>query len=63
MTIPYNISLTRIGEQLEEQFKRLWELNNYEFIILGELSFQVKSFSITSKEFGLFTKLIYDVQL
>ena len=39
MTIPYNISLTRIGEQLEEQFKKLWELNNYEFIILGELSF------------------------
>jgi len=26
-TIPYNISLTGIGEQLEEHFKKLWNSN------------------------------------
>ena len=61
MTIPYNISLTEIGEQLEEHFKKLWKLNDYEFIIPGELSVSGKSFSITSKEFGIFTKIIYGV--
>jgi DNA-directed RNA polymerase len=65
MTIPYNISVTGIGEQLEEHFKKSWVLNKNknkcEIIIPGELSLNGKSFSITSKEFGLFTKLIYDV--
>jgi len=61
MTIPYNISLTGIGEQLEEHFKKLWKINNSEFIIPAELALNGISFSITSKEFGIFTKLIYDV--
>jgi DNA-directed RNA polymerase len=61
MTIPYNISLTGIGEQLEEHIKKIWKLNNYEFIIPAELALNGISFSITSKEFGIFTKIIYEV--
>ena len=61
MTIPYNISLTGIGEQLEEHFKKVWKINKFEFIIPAELSVNEISFSITSKEFGIFTKLVYDV--
>ena len=37
------------------------ENNIYEFIIPAELALNGISFSITSKEFGIFTKLIYDV--
>ena len=61
MTIPYNISLTGIGEQLEEHFKKFWKINNYEYIIPAEFTINGISFSITSKEFGLFTKIIYEV--
>ena len=61
MTIPYNISLTGIGEQLEEHFKKVWKLNKYEISIPGDLSVNGKSFSITSKEFGILTKIIYEV--
>ena len=61
MTVPYNISLNGIGEQLEEHFKKLWVFNKYEFIIPDELSLNGKAFSITSKDFGTLTKLIYDV--
>jgi DNA-dependent RNA polymerase len=61
MTIPYNISLTGIGEQLEEHFKKVWILNKYEFFIPDELALNGKSFSITSREFGLFTKIIFEI--
>lgn len=61
MTIPYNISLSGIGEQLEEHFKKLYKNNKYEYIIPAELALNGISFSLTSKEFGIFTKLIYDV--
>ena len=37
------------------------ENNIYEFIIPAELALNGIFFSITSKEFGTFTKLIYDV--
>jgi carbonic anhydrase len=50
MTIPYNISLNGIGEQLE---KKIWKLDKYDFIIPGELSVNGKSFSMTNKEFGI----------
>jgi hypothetical protein len=59
MTIPYNISLTGIGEQLEEHFKKLWKINNYEYLIPAELA--INGISFSSKEFGLFTKIIYEV--
>jgi len=62
MTIPYNnISLTGIGEQLEEHIKKIWKLNNYDFILPAELSLNGKYFYITSKEFGKLTKLTYEV--
>jgi DNA-directed RNA polymerase len=61
MTISYNISLTGIGEQLEEHIQKLWKLDKYEFIIPGELSLNSKSFSITSKELGSITKIIFEV--
>jgi len=61
MTIPYNISLNGIGEQLQEHLKKIWVLNNYEFIIPENISVDGLSFTITSKEFGLLTKLVYNV--
>ena len=53
MTIPYNISLNGIGEQLEEQKQKIWKLDKYEFIIPAELSVNGKAFSMTNKEFGI----------
>jgi DNA-directed RNA polymerase len=63
MTIPYNISLNGIGEQLEEKQKtnnKIWKLDKYEFIIPGELSVNGKAFSMTNKEFGIYL-FYYDV--
>ena len=61
MTIPYNISLNGTGKQLEEHFKKIWVLKNYEFLIPENISVDGLSFTITSKDFGLLSKLVYNV--
>jgi hypothetical protein len=34
MTIPYNISMTGIGEQKAEHFSKTWELKQYIYTVL-----------------------------
>jgi DNA-directed RNA polymerase len=61
MTIPYNISLMGVGEQLEQIFKKIWKINKYEFIVPLDLSLKGQSFAITTQEFGKLTKILFEV--
>jgi DNA-directed RNA polymerase len=61
MTIPYNISLTGIGEQLEEHFSKLWELKQYVYVIPETATLNSKKAYLYSFEFGILTKIIYEV--
>lgn len=61
MTVPYNISMTGIGAQLEEHFTKTWELNRYVYVIPGTATIDGKKVFLYSKEFGELTKTIYQV--
>jgi len=59
MTIPYNISLTGIGEQFMELF--VWTIEgNKKFIrIDSKFSKTNNNLFISPKEFGVLTKIVY----
>lgn len=61
MTIPYNISLTGVGEQLNEHFKFVKE-GNKTFVLVNETNtHDGKKMFLTPREFGLLTKIVYTV--
>ena len=61
MTIPYNISLTGIGEHLMEHFQETWVLNYRYIIIPGQATYSGKSLCLTPQQFGQLTKIVYFV--
>ena len=61
MTIPYNISMTGIGEQIEEHFSKSWELKQYVYIVPESATINGQKCYIYSKDFGELTKIIYEV--
>lgn len=61
MTIPYNISMTGIGEQLEEHFSKIWELKQYVYIVPETATLNGEKAYLYSFEFGTLTKIIYEV--
>ena len=61
MTIPYNISMTGIGEQIEEHFSKTWELNQYVYTVPETATINGQKCYIYSKDFGELTKVIYEV--
>jgi hypothetical protein len=62
MTVPYNISLTGIGGQLEEHFNKKWDiLKYYNYFIPASYTFDNRNMVITSKDFGLLTTIVFEV--
>ena len=61
MTIPYNISMTGIGEQIEEHFSKTWELKQYVYIVPENATVNGQKCYIYSKDFGELIKIIYEV--
>jgi len=61
MTIPYNISLTGIGEHLLEHFEVIWVFKERFVKIPGSASYSGKDLYLNTSEFGNLTKLIYFV--
>jgi len=61
MTIPYNISLTGIGEHLLEHFEVIWVFKERFIKIPGSASYSGKELLLNTSEFGNLTKLIYFV--
>jgi DNA-directed RNA polymerase len=61
MTIPYNISMTGIGEQIAEHFTKTWEFKQYIYIVPETATINGKKASLYSKDFGELTKVIYEV--
>jgi len=60
-TIPYNISLTGIGEHLLEHFEVIWVFKERFIKIPGSASYSGKELLLNTSEFGNLTKLIYFV--
>jgi hypothetical protein len=61
MTIPYNVSLTGVGEQINEHFKFSQEGSKKFVVVNEEYSYDDKKIFLTPSEFGIFTKIIYQV--
>ena len=61
MTIPYNISMTGIGEQIAEHFTKTWELKQYVYIVPESATNNGQKCYIYSKDFGELIKIIYEV--
>jgi len=61
MTIPYNISMTGIGEQIAEHLSKTWELMQYVYIVPETATINGQKCYIYSKDFGELTKVIYEV--
>jgi len=61
MTIPYNISMTGIGEHLLEHFEVIWVLKERFVKLPGTASYSGKDLFLNTSEFGNLTKLIYFV--
>lgn len=61
MTIPYNISLTGIGEHLMEHFQEKWILNYRHIIIPSHATYSGKGLTLTPQQFGQLTKIVYFV--
>lgn len=61
MTIPYNISLTGVGEQLEEFINKVWVIKEYVYTIPEELMENNEKLIIGSKEYGKLTSIVYEV--
>jgi len=61
MTIPYNISLTGIGEHLLEHFEVIWVFKERFVKIPGSASYSGKDLYLNTSEFVNLTKLIYFV--
>jgi len=61
MTIPYNISMTGIGEQIEEHFSKTWELKQYVYTVPETATINGQKCYLYSKDFGELTKVIYEV--
>jgi DNA-directed RNA polymerase len=61
MTIPYNISLTGVGEQLNEYFKFVKEGNKSFVVVNEEYTYDGSKIFLTPSEYGLLTKIIYKV--
>ena len=60
MTIPYNISLTGVGDQLKDHFKFITDLNGQYLIeIKPEHTKNNKTLFLLPKQFGLLTKIIF----
>jgi Tfp pilus assembly protein PilO len=51
MTIPYNISLTGVGDQLMEFCSKTWNLKEYLITIPAELTKNNEVLHLSSKEF------------
>lgn len=61
MTIPYNISMTGIGEQIAEHFSKTWELKHYVYTVPETATINGQKCYLYSKDFGELTKVIYEV--
>lgn len=61
MTIPYNISMTGVGEQIEEHFIKNRELKQYVYIVPETATINGQKCYFYSKDFGELTKVIYEV--
>jgi len=61
MTIPYNISMTGIGEHLMEHFQESWVLNYRHIIIPAHATYSGKTLCLTPQQFGQLTKIVYFV--
>jgi DNA-directed RNA polymerase len=61
MTIPYNISLTGVGEQLNEYFKFVKEGKKTFVVVNEEYTYDETKLFLTPREYGLLTKIIYKV--
>lgn len=61
MTIPYNISLTGVGDQLNEFFPFIKEGDKTFIFIDKQYTFNNETIFLTPKEYGYFTKLIFNV--
>ena len=61
MTIPYNISLSGVGDQLMEHFKMINEFNKWYVVINKEYSLDNKNIYLTPTEFGNFTSIVFNV--
>lgn len=61
MTVPYNISLTGVGEQLNEHFPIVKILNKPHFYFNEMYTIDNKDIYLTPKDYGEFTTLVYNV--
>lgn len=62
MTIPYNISMTGIGDQLIEHFEVAWINDGSKIIVPGKFSKDGQPFDLSLKEFGELSKLVYNTR-
>lgn len=61
MTIPYNISMSGIGDHLLEHFKEKWCLKERLVIIPGNATISGKELILNASQFGHLCKIIYFV--
>jgi hypothetical protein len=61
MTIPYNISMTGIGDQIEEHLSKTWELSQYLYVIPESATVNGKKVYLYSYQYGILIKIIYEV--
>jgi len=61
MTIPYNISLTGVGEHLMEHFESNWILKQRYVKISGNITYRGEDLYLSPSQFGLLTKIVYFV--
>jgi DNA-directed RNA polymerase len=59
MTIPYNISMTGIGEHLMEHFKEIWEFKNKFVKIPGIATISGNDLYLNASQYGKLCKNIY----
>jgi DNA-directed RNA polymerase len=61
MTIPYYISMTGIGDQIEEHLSKTWELSQYLYVIPESATVNGKKVYLYSYQYGILIKIIYEV--
>ena len=59
MTIPYNISLTGIGDQLKDHFKIIQDGPKFFYLVEAKNNKTQKDLYLNPKEFGTLCKIVF----